>query len=411
MPERLFTPGLDEHPLAFSDAALITAMGAVEADWALAQADAELISAADGRELAETIRACASALASSDGESAQLAAESVSGGNPVIPFVRRLREAAGERSALIHRGLTSQDVLDTALGLMTREAVDSIAEAGQDIVTAIADLSDEHAQTVCLARTLTQPALPTTFGLRAAQWGAKLGDIRIPEVEPAQIGGAAGTRAAVVELAGESAGALITAFCRRIDAGEAAAPWHTNRSRVAEWGLFFAQVSTAAASIAADVLLGARAEVGELRTAATGGSSAMPHKANPTQAVLLKRSGLMAPSALQQLLSASALFADERPDGAWHAEWPALAELANTALTSAELLRDLMRGLRPDAKAMRRNLDAAGTGIYSERASIARSAGRSEPQDLTDPNAYLGQAEEIRRDIVAGLRTRLDRTD
>src|SRR5699024_261568 len=66
--------------------------------------------------------------------------------------------------------------------------------------------SDLHAQTLCLARTLTQPALPTTFGLKAAAWAAEVNEVQgqAPFVDYVQVGGAAGTRAAIRWFAGES---------------------------------------------------------------------------------------------------------------------------------------------------------------------------------------------------------------
>ncbi|RAE48817.1 3-carboxy-cis,cis-muconate cycloisomerase, partial [Burkholderia multivorans] len=129
----------------------------------------------------------------------------------------------------------------------------------------------------------------------------------------------------------------------------------------------FTQCVTVGASIARDVLIGTRPEVGELRLAATGGSSAMPQKTNPTSAVLLHRNGMRVPGAMATLVTTSAEAVEERSDGAWHAEWPTLAELMTLALSSLTLLEETVAGLSADAARMRTNLDAASPGIFAEK--------------------------------------------
>ncbi|RBP62792.1 3-carboxy-cis,cis-muconate cycloisomerase [Brevibacterium sanguinis] len=433
----LFAPGDRRGTEAVNDLALVAALGEVETAWVESQARTGLITEAVRAEaiagIESTIRSCLSDASGVD----DLDREAESGGNPVIPFLRIVRNGLGaEASRALHRGLTSQDVVDSAIGLLVSRIVrENIAVLGA-VCDRLAELSTEHASTLCLARTLTQPALPTTFGLRAANWAAKIHDVLAlaPVVEAVQIGGAAGTRAAIRELAGESTEALLREFHVQLRGPDAALtapppPWHGNRGRVLHWGSHLAQCVAVASTIARDILVGARPEIGEITLAVSGGSSAMPHKLNPTSAVLLHRNGMRAPGALSTLASAAAEAVEERSDGAWHAEWPALAELLTLARSSLSLFEETIDAVVPHPEAMRRNLDAAGPGVLSERLSIVlgdrvtkeqlqnalqpgsdpaeeleRALGgtvdREEIDSLLDPANYLGDAEEIRRSIL-----------
>ncbi len=429
----LFAPGDLRGAEAVNDVALVSALGEVETAWVEAQARAGLIGEDVRTEAISGIEATIRSGLSDDTGIAELAAEAESGGNPVIPFLTSVRRGLGaEASRILHRGLTSQDVLDSALGLLVSRVVRENAAVLGVIRDGLAELSDRHASTPCLARTLTQPALPTTFGLRAANWAAKVNEVLTltPVVDAVQVGGAAGTRAAIREFAAEQTETLLREFHVQLSGPDAAlsappAPWHSNRVRVLNWGSHLAQCVSVGSTIARDVLVGARPEIGEIRLATTGGSSAMPHKLNPTAAVLLHRNGMRAPAALSTLAVAAAEAVEERSDGAWHAEWPALSELLILSRSSLSLLEGMIDGLTPNPEAMRRNLDAACPGILSERLSIVLGdrlskaqiqaalapgadpaaelgsvLGREEIEGLLDPENYLGDAEEIRREIL-----------
>src|SRR5688572_26271771 len=92
-------------------------------------------------------------------------------GNPVEPLVRALAAAVGdEASPWVHRGATSQDVLDTAAMLVARRALALVLERADRLAAACAELARTHRATTMTARTLLQQAVPTTFGLKAAGW-------------------------------------------------------------------------------------------------------------------------------------------------------------------------------------------------------------------------------------------------
>ncbi|MFI8183454.1 3-carboxy-cis,cis-muconate cycloisomerase [Actinacidiphila glaucinigra] len=327
-----------------------------------------------------------------------LALRARAGGNPVIPLVADLTEAVGERDAeaapYVHRGATSQDILDTAAMLVAsralRPALDDLAAAAG----VWGRLAAEHRGTPMTGRTLTQHAVPTTFGLKAAGWRALVLDAhdRLTAVRgdlPAQLGGAAGTLGAFGAFAeadgaapGTSAAAaprLLAAYAAETGLAEPALPWHTLRTPVADLAGALAFAAGALGKVAADVLVLSRTEIGEVGEGAGGGSSAMPHKANPVRATLIAAAARQVP-ALAAVLYGSLAAEDERPAGAWHAEWQPLREALRLVGGAAREAAELAAGLRVHPHRMRENLDATGGLVATERLAAALTAlmGRGE---------------------------------
>ncbi|WP_299053461.1 lyase family protein [uncultured Nocardioides sp.] len=332
-----------------------------------------------------------------------LAAGSEAGGNPVLGLVALLRErTSGATSTWIHRGLTSQDVVDTGLLLAVRDALGEVVGAQRTQLGLLRDLAREHRDTPTVARTLTQHAVPTTFGLKVAGWasgvlGAATGLAVVGASLPVQVGGAGGTLSAAVELTGSPAAALDLLVDVAGHLGLVAArPWHTTRQPVVAVGDALVTCTDAWGHLAADVLVMTRSEVREVAEGGgapgSGGSSTMPHKQNPVLAVLLRRAALAAPALASTLHVASATAVDERSDGAWHAEWETLTLLARRTVVAAGQATDLLAGLRVDADRMAATL-AAADGVRSEQEAMARLAGH-EPADGPDP-AYLGAAGDL----------------
>lgn len=348
-------PGSHRATDVADDAAVVAAMLCVEAAWAKALAAAGVATEAEAAVVAKVV---AEAVAGLDVDIDALAVATEAAGNPVVPLVGLLREAAGDAGGAVHRGLTSQDVLDTALVLLARDAV---ARLRADLVTAgdaLAGLARTHRDDVQVGRTLTQWAVPTTFGLKAAQWLAGIQDAieRLDALTfPIQYGGAGGTRALLVQLAGSGpAAAAAPVLAAELGLAEAL-PWHTRRGVVTAIGDALATATDALGVVASDVLLLGRPEVAEVREGAAagrGGSSTMPHKQNPVLSVLVNAAAHQAPLLAAQLHLAAAGAVDERPDGAWHTEWPALAQLLELAVTAGSQAAELVAGLRVDAVAM-----------------------------------------------------------
>ncbi|MBT2549020.1 lyase family protein [Arthrobacter sp. ISL-65] len=443
------------------DRAVLAAILAVEAGWAAVLEQHDLAPAGSAAVVAHAADA-------SRHDPADISRRAQGGGNPVIPLLADLRaqvkalDTAGVGAAkAVHTSLTSQDVLDTALMLVARNTLAALLADVKGTTAALARLAQQHADTLCVGRSLTQHSLPFTFGLRAAQWfhGLAAAARRLEALElPVQFGGAAGTLAAGTVLTSSSATdpfALSDALAAQLGLAATPAPWHTNRLAVTSQGDAVASVVDALGKIAADVLFLSRpevAEVAEPRAPGRGVSSAMPQKQNPVLSVLVRSAALQAPALAAQLHLAAATFNDERPDGAWHTEWPALRQLLALALGAAGHMRELAEGLQVFPDGMRRNLDLSGPLLLSEGVSAAVApllsadgAGGSgdgkqqlqavvdktlqapaaeqaatyrrllreavpsdrlsdaQLEELLDPASYLGQAAEISRRILAAF--------
>jgi 3-carboxy-cis,cis-muconate cycloisomerase len=306
-------------------------------------------------------------------------------GNPAEPLVRAVRRAvAGDAAQYVHLGATSQDILDTAAMLVTQRALWFIDEDLGAVAATLARLADEHRDTVMAGRTLLQQAVPTTFGLTAAQWlagvlRARDALARLHDTTLAvQLGGAAGTLAPL----GEAGPEVLRAFAHTAGLAEPALPWHTERTRMGEIAAALSLAAGTLDRIALDIILLAQTELGEVAEASTerrGGSSTMPHKQNPVGSVLVRACAREA-QAQADLLMRSMAQELERAAGAWQAEWPALSgALAGTG-GAAAWLREALAGLQVRPDRMRENLGVTGGLIMAERiaALLSRSLGREE---------------------------------
>ncbi|MFB8180225.1 3-carboxy-cis,cis-muconate cycloisomerase [Streptomyces sp. NPDC055966] len=318
-----------------------------------------------------------------------LARRARAGGNPVIPLVADLTAAVGEPyGPYVHRGATSQDILDTAAMLVAARTLDLVLDDLARTERALARLAAAHRDTPMPGRTLTQHAVPTTFGLKAAGWRSLVLDARdriaaVRQTLPAQLGGAVGTSAAFEAYGAPDATALTEAYARELGLAAPLLPWHTLRTPVADLAGATAFAVGALGKPAEDVLTLSRTEIGEVAEGSGGGSSAMPHKANPVRATLLAAAARRAPQ-LAATLYGSLAAGDERPAGAWHAEWEPLRDLLRLTGGAARDAAELTEGLRVDAGAMRRNLDLTHGLIVSERLSavLAPRLGRARAKEL-----------------------------
>jgi 3-carboxy-cis,cis-muconate cycloisomerase len=204
---------------------------------------------------------------------------------------------------------------------------------------------------------------------------------------PVQIGGAAGTMAAAVELGldPDAARARVAG-----DLGLADVPaWHTVRSTVTRAGDALVRCTDAWGRIANDVLTLSRPEIGELSEGVGGPSSTMPGKANPALSVLVRRAALTMPMLAATLHLAAADQVDERAAGGWHAEWAPLRDLARRTLVAGAQTTDLLDGLQVHPDQMAATLAAAGDAVLAEQQAMAALTGR-DPHD-----GYLGEAESL----------------
>jgi nitrosuccinate lyase len=336
---------------------------------------------------------------------AAIAGQLGGGGNPVIPLLPELtmavRELDPDAARYVHSGATSQDIVDTALMLLSRRALRVIGADLDRTAAALARLAARHRDTPAVARTLSQQAVPTTFGLRAAGWYelAATAAGRVEELTatlPVSLGGAAGTLAGYVEQARlrsvvdddlvSFVDGLVAAYAAETGLAEPVLPWHSLRVPVADLGATLALVTGAVGKFAVDVLGMARTEVGEVAEPVVegrGGSSAMPQKRNPVLATLIRSAALQVP-ALAAVLAQSMLAEDERSAGAWHAEWLPLRDCLRLAGGAAATAAELAEGLVVFPDRLRANLGLTGSAVVSERlaAVLGAALGKAAARDV-----------------------------
>jgi 3-carboxy-cis,cis-muconate cycloisomerase len=342
---------------AVSARAWLDGMLAFEAGLARAQARVGVIST---EEADAVVNACAGEF-----DVSEIAAGAGEIGNPAGPLVKALKERT---DAPVHRGATSQDVVDTAAMLVTRNALAVIGEDLRGAADEAARLARAHRDTPIMGRTLLQPAVPTTFGLKAAGWMTGLDEARAGLAGlrlSVQFGGAAGT------LAGNPP-EVVGLLAEELGLEPPVLPWHTLRGRIGELAGALGVAAGAVGKPARDVVLLSQGEVAEVREAVGGGSTAMAHKHNPVAAIAALGCAQQAPGLVATLLTAM-VQEHERAAGAWHSEWRPLSVLLITVGSAASWLRASLTGLEVDAARMAVPGDTGHAAELVDRALEARA--------------------------------------
>jgi 3-carboxy-cis,cis-muconate cycloisomerase len=361
----------------FSDAVVLGAMLQVEAALARAQARTGVIS----DHVADVIAAAARP---DEFDAAAIGAAARASATPVIALVDRLRQRVeaidASCAAYVHKGATSQDVVDTALALVLQSARAVLRLDHERLERALRDLSDRHASTIMTGRTLLQPALPITFGLKAAGWYAAVRrswrrlSIACDEGIVLQFGGPAGTLSAV----GADGLKVSEALAAELSLPLPDAPWHSHRDRFAAIAAAFGIYTGTLGKIARDVSLLMQQEVAEAAEPG-GGSSSMPHKQNPAGCAIALAAAVRTPGLVAAFLAAM-VQEHERAVGGWQSEWPTMAAIVQAAGAAAQAMAEAIAGLRVDEARMAANLRAAGIG----------------------GDADLGAAEQLRQRLLEG---------
>jgi 3-carboxy-cis,cis-muconate cycloisomerase len=442
MPLRLIDSLTTTEPLAeiFSDSSVLAAM--LDFEVALAHAEARLkIIPSDA---AETIAACAHPAAF---DAVSLARAAPLAGTPAVPVVEALIEAVRKKdpagAGFVHWGSTSQDVSDTALVLLLKKAQPVLGRDFERLEVALHRMSREHRHTVMLARTLLQPAPPTTFGLKTAGWLAAIHRCRrrlhsaFDEALILEFGGASGTLAALGNQ-GIAVGKLVA---DELGLAFPEAPWHAHRDRLAALVCACGVLGGALGKMARDVSLLTEHGISELAEPAAPGrgrSSSMPHKRNPVGCSV-------ALAAVNRLAGLICTFLSGMPQeherglGGWQAEWPMVASTVQAVGAAAAAMAEVAEGLVINPVSMRRNIDLTRGVIFGERAvTLSKKIGRDQARglieqatrtsieqsrrlsdvlgempevtghldradldDLENPEQYLGMAEEFQERLLA----------
>lgn len=325
---------------SLSDDAQLAAMLAVERALARASADAGLITAAASD-------AIASAITSFTPDHAALIAAMSRDGVVVPALVAQLRATIPEphRTAL-HKGTTSQDIVDTALMLQTAKILDIVQARLGALLTRLADLHKSHGDRKLMAHTRMQAALETTWSDKLQSWSDPLQrHLRALEsmrrsLLVIQLGGPVGDRRSF-DGKGD---AIAAALAKLLDLG-LAAPWHSARDPIVALGDRLALITGSLGKIGADIALLSQTEVAAITLANGGTSSAMAHKSNPVAAellVALARFNAGLAGTLQQAM----VHEYERSGAAWTLEWLTLPQIFVTtgaSLRHAATLFDQIR--------------------------------------------------------------------
>jgi 3-carboxy-cis,cis-muconate cycloisomerase len=382
-------------------------------------------------------------------DAAALAHEALRGGTPGIPIAKALRakvKAANPDAArYVHWGATSQDVADTGLILVLKRAQPIFAGDLARLDAALLRLSERHAKTVMLARTLLQAAPPVTFGLKAAGWLAAIRrsrarvDASFAEALILEFGGASGTLAAL----GDKGIEVGRAMAAELGLAYPDAPWHAHRDRLAALVASCGVLTGALGKMARDISLLMQGEVGEAAEPGgdgRGGSSTMPQKHNPIASAVTLAAANRVPGLVAAFL-AGMVQEHERGVGGWQAEWPTVAGVIESTGLAIASMAEAAEGLDVNAEKMRADIEATRGGVFAEKASMllaaklgheaahkiaAEAARRSQAdgssladvlaeipeakrvldaaalRDLGAPEKYLGVAEELRKRLLAG---------
>ena len=358
---------------ALSDQNFLAAMARFEGALAVAAAGAGLVQAAHAQAI---VRACNSA----SFEAAALARAARDAGTLAIPVIDALRKqvalASPEAAPHVHAGATSQDVMDTAAALCIKAAAGRVLELSRRLGDAAARLAERHAATPTVARTLLQPALPVTFGWKAAVWLSAIARSHagfrraVDEGCVLQLGGPSGTLPAFAEKGPAIAAAMAAALALR-------APrvcWHSARDGFARMGAEAAILAGAAAKVARDVSLLMQAEVAEAAEPwrpGRGGSSSMAHKRNPALSMLALEAAQRTPGLAATLLG-ELTPEHERGLGQWQNQWRTLRELLLAASSAVGAMAEVLDGLTVDEAAMRANVQKlAPPGAHGDGAAQA----------------------------------------
>lgn len=331
--------GDEEVGAFFSNEAELSAMLRVEAALAEAEARAGLL----GEDAAQRIREVCDAFQANWTKLAEgLARDGV-----IVPeFVKQLRAAVDEPHAkAVHVGATSQDIIDTALVLRLKSVIEILGYRLDTLIHSLDGLKRRDGSVRLMAHTRMQQALPFTAADKIDTWIQPLKRHRealqalAPHLLVIQLGGPIGTRG---ELKGQG-DAVADTMAEILGLGLAPS-WHSQRDRIGEFGAFLSLLTGTLGKIGQDIALMAQNEVGEVRLATGGGSSAMPHKSNPVPAevlVTLARFNAGMLGTLHQAL----VHENERSGAAWTLEWMVLPQMVVSSAAVLSRAQALVAGM------------------------------------------------------------------
>ncbi|WJY89258.1 lyase family protein [Corynebacterium confusum] len=310
-------------------------------------------------------------------------------GNPFTLGLDALRaELPEDARGWVHFGATTQDILDTGRALQIKASLDLIMRTLRRLIDVLVDLAHEHADTVMVARTNGQYALPTTLGYRVATWVKALrrcyGRLQITRdhVLLVQFSGAVGTYAAM----GEYGSTVARLVARRLGLEFEEIAWHAQRDTITELACTVSIYGQTLAKIAEDLFEMQRSDAGEAEEELDphfSGSSTMPQKRNPFTTMKISAAARMAAGAASTMLTQTPS-ADERDHRAIEVERDCLPRIFAAVEGAGRKLEKLLGNLSFDADALRANVEAEGVLTMTEAIMMefAKVIGHGPAHDL-----------------------------
>ncbi|MCU4582808.1 3-carboxy-cis,cis-muconate cycloisomerase [Acinetobacter gyllenbergii] len=389
----------------FSDQALLSYM--IQAEVALAKAQAQVnVIPASAATMIEQVGHNAVAQIDIDA----LATAAGLAGNVAIPLVKQftalVKQQDEDAARYVHWGATSQDIIDTATILQSRDALALIEKQLQQAYQTSLTQAQQYRHQVMIGRTWLQQALPITLGHKFARWAAALKrdldrlQAMKSRVFTVQLGGAVGSLASLQD----QGSAVVEAFAAQLHLTVPECTWHGERDRMVELASMLALIVGNVGKIAKDWSLLMQTEIAEVFEPAAkgrGGSSTMPHKRNPVAAASILAAANRVP-ALMASVYQSMLQEHERALGAWHAEWLAIPEIFQLCAGALERSCDVLEHLQVNAEAMQRNLECTQGLIMAEAVmmALAPKLGRMNAHHLVEQACQQAVAQQQHLKIV-----------
>ena len=305
-------------------------------------------------------------------------------GRGISPLLGQLRAAGDENvSVYLHFGSTTQDIMDTATVLQVTQGLELVKEDLKQLVLNLADLAEEHKDTVMISRTNGQDAIPTTFGLHLTTYMMEL-DRHITRLEEAgsrlsvQIGGTVGTLSGY----GDQGLELQAGVAKNLGLKTPSAPWNPSRDTFAEIVQTLGLVNATFGRIANDVNILGRTQILEIQEGEGGASSTMPQKRNPRAAEFmggLSRMSKMYNSAALDMMSHT----DTRQGAPWILEWSVIPDSFMVTSQSIHRADRLFSNLIVNKDRMLENFNASQNFVMSEAVmnALAEKIGRAKAYD------------------------------
>ena len=280
-------------------------------------------------------------------------------GNPIAGVLTRFRELIpAEHHDGLHFHTTSQDILDTAMMLVARNAVDALRGEIIGAIRSVRNLSSHAGESEIMARTLLQQATPIRVRDLFNTWatGLEQAHTQLGELEfPVSYSGPVGTHPRHRGKHDIDYWRLNQCLALHLDL-QPAKDWHTLRYPVVRIASASAEAAGACGKVATDIILLSQNEIGEVSEAIGGASTSMPHKHNPVAATSARANAARTPGLLSTLYAAMPQEL-QRSSGLWHSEWESLSDLLRLTGSSATWLGESVRGLQVHPEAMQHNVN------------------------------------------------------